>query len=299
MIEAGIEAFLAVVKTGGLSKAAVALHLTQPSVSKRLRLLESSIDIALFERGRGRKEVTLTPEGEAFVDIAERWAALYKEIQNIPTRLGMACLRIGGIAGVNVEGLNKIYRKILQHFPSVQLKVSTSVSSDLYEKVEHDALDIALVRELRSHHNVVVTKLYSQKVVGLCLNSSPFAGKKNVHPNELKPEYEILAKLDDTFQVWHNIWWDQNLQRIEVDSIELVTSLMHDANHWSLIPEYVANAICNEGDYACFTLLESPPERTCYKITQKNPRKSVLPALHIFDQCLETEMAKYRENGMA
>src|SRR5947208_4166762 len=46
-----VEAFLAVGTFGGFRRAAAALRLTQPAVSARIRALEDSLSVRLFERG--------------------------------------------------------------------------------------------------------------------------------------------------------------------------------------------------------------------------------------------------------
>ncbi len=59
---AHLRSFLAIVDFGGYHRAAEALHLTQPAVSRHMRRLEEQLGEALFvRRGRG---VELTPYGE-------------------------------------------------------------------------------------------------------------------------------------------------------------------------------------------------------------------------------------------
>jgi DNA-binding transcriptional LysR family regulator len=62
---AHLRSFLAIVRYGGYHRAAEALHLTQPAVSRHIRRLEEQLGEALFaRRGRG---VELTPYGERAV----------------------------------------------------------------------------------------------------------------------------------------------------------------------------------------------------------------------------------------
>jgi DNA-binding transcriptional LysR family regulator len=62
---AHVRSFLAIVRYGGYHRAAHALHLTQPAVSRHMRRLEEQLGAPLFaKRGRG---VELTPYGERAV----------------------------------------------------------------------------------------------------------------------------------------------------------------------------------------------------------------------------------------
>ena len=45
-----IEALVAIVRGGGFTRAATALHVSQPAVSRRLSLLERELGAPLFER---------------------------------------------------------------------------------------------------------------------------------------------------------------------------------------------------------------------------------------------------------
>ncbi len=65
-----LECFLAVVDHGGITRAASALYLAQPSLSQVIRRLEESIGVELFRRvGRG---LVLSPAGEALVGPARQ-----------------------------------------------------------------------------------------------------------------------------------------------------------------------------------------------------------------------------------
>lgn len=60
--------FLAIVEEGSISRAARAVKVTQPSLSRQIRRLEAELGIELFARERNR--LALTPAGRTFVPIA-------------------------------------------------------------------------------------------------------------------------------------------------------------------------------------------------------------------------------------
>src|SRR5882724_11186949 len=68
-----VAALVAVVRGGGFTRAAAALHLSQPAVSRRLNLLERELGAPLFERIRSG--AVLTEAGKAFLPHAEAMLA--------------------------------------------------------------------------------------------------------------------------------------------------------------------------------------------------------------------------------
>ena len=52
--------FLAIVREESISKAAEALHLTQPTLSRQIMELEEELGIKLLNRGKNNRKVTLT-----------------------------------------------------------------------------------------------------------------------------------------------------------------------------------------------------------------------------------------------
>lgn len=77
MVE-GIEALLALERTGTISEAAAQLRLTQSAVSKRIQSLENELKVKLIEPD-GRR-VRLTATGQSFLDKAR---VLFSELKNL------------------------------------------------------------------------------------------------------------------------------------------------------------------------------------------------------------------------
>src|SRR5437762_13753226 len=72
-----VEAFVAIIRRGGFSRAATTLHLSQPAISRRLHLLEHELGAPLFERIRSG--VVLTDAGRAFLPHAEALLASMRD----------------------------------------------------------------------------------------------------------------------------------------------------------------------------------------------------------------------------
>ena len=75
-----IEAFLAVVNTNSLSKAAESLYVSQSSISKWICQLEEEIGVELIVRHKGQRSIELTASGKELVPLAEEWMNLHGQI---------------------------------------------------------------------------------------------------------------------------------------------------------------------------------------------------------------------------
>ncbi len=64
-----------------VSETALALHTSQPGVSKQIRQLEEELGVPLFERA-GRQMASVTPAGQAIISIAERVLAGCEDIRD-------------------------------------------------------------------------------------------------------------------------------------------------------------------------------------------------------------------------
>lgn len=138
--------FLHVVDSGSVSAASRLSHLTQPAVSRNLKLLEEAVGAALFERqGRG---LVLTPAGRALVPraraVLQDVAAATRTVRRAAER-GYADLRFGAVDSVASYLVPKLLAPIRAQFPELNWKLRTARSAALLEQVDNGTLDFAVV----------------------------------------------------------------------------------------------------------------------------------------------------------
>jgi DNA-binding transcriptional LysR family regulator len=138
--------FLAIVRSGSMTAAARAVHLTQPAVSRSVHLLEDAIGAPLFVRA-GRS-IVLTAAGRALVPRAEALlegeARLRLEVQRSAER-DYFDLRLGVIDSVASGLLPEVARPLLDAFPGLALKISTGRSAVLVARIAASELDLAVI----------------------------------------------------------------------------------------------------------------------------------------------------------
>ncbi|MDH3859665.1 MAG: LysR family transcriptional regulator, partial [Gammaproteobacteria bacterium] len=80
MSDRRLKVFHTVARLLSFTKAAEALHMTQPAVTFQVRQLEEYFNTRLFDRTHNK--VNLTPAGERVSEFAERIFDLYSEMEN-------------------------------------------------------------------------------------------------------------------------------------------------------------------------------------------------------------------------
>lgn len=131
---------------GSITRAAEALHVSQPALSQALAELERRLGTALFERaGRGRR---LTADGREVLAFAQGVLAQADELRArlLATREGEAgALRVGMIDAASLYLLPDIVRRYRDQHPGVRLTLAVAASETLLARLRSFELDLAVV----------------------------------------------------------------------------------------------------------------------------------------------------------
>lgn len=118
--------FLAVVDHGGITKAAKALYIAQPSLSQTIRKLERQLGVDLFDRS-GRR-LTLTPAGESLVASARRISLdierAHAEVRAVQD-LARGRLELAAAPTLEVDPLPELAARLHRDHPGVLVSVIT------------------------------------------------------------------------------------------------------------------------------------------------------------------------------
>ena len=141
-----LRAFAAVAETGGVTRAASMLNLTQSAVSMQLKRLEVALDVTLLDRaGRG---VALTAEGEQLLSYARRILALNDEaVDKMTAEEFEGEIRLGVPHDIVPRAIPQVLRAFAAEFPRMKVQLITSWTLDLLEQLEAGACDVILTTE--------------------------------------------------------------------------------------------------------------------------------------------------------
>ncbi|MBK9428926.1 MAG: LysR family transcriptional regulator [Elusimicrobia bacterium] len=182
-----MRAFLAVASGGGYSRAAEAVHRTQPAVTASVKALERELGIALFER-RGRR-AALTPAGEALVAEAgpalDQWEGLADRLKERLSGQAQGMLRIGAGEAAVLYLLPDILKAFQKKHPKVRIVLHHQRAEETLRMLKSGELDLGV----RSLTVVPAWAIYRPSRdyprVTVCAKGHPFARGGTVKLSEL------------------------------------------------------------------------------------------------------------------
>lgn len=141
-----LRSFVTVAETGGVTRAAHQLNLTQSAVSMQLKRLEESLGLELLTRsGRG---VQLTNHGEQLVSYGRRMLALNDEVLTRMTDAGYKGeIRLGVPSDIVYPHIPGILKRFDREFPRVKIQLFSSYTKKLKEMIGSGELDLILTTE--------------------------------------------------------------------------------------------------------------------------------------------------------
>lgn len=137
--------FTAIARMASFTAAAKELNLTQPALSKSIRMLEQAIGAPLFQRGPSG--VTLTLYGERLKNYAGLVLTLASEAADeIDALRGVrrGSLRIGCVAAVLRALMPKAVMSFLEGHPGIDIVVSEGLNDTLLDALHSSRLDLAI-----------------------------------------------------------------------------------------------------------------------------------------------------------
>jgi len=177
------------------ARAADALGLTQPALTRSLQLLEKSIGARLFDRDRTRVEPT--PVGERLIERARLLVNQARDIeQDMKQMLGLevGLLRIGaGPYPADLSVGTAIGRLVRLH-PALMVDMSVADWSELIRRVASGELELAIADTgiAKQDDRLAVESLPRHKLGFFCRSGHPLAGSAALTLDDLR-KYALVG----------------------------------------------------------------------------------------------------------
>lgn len=207
-----LEYFLAVVEAGNISKAALKLHVTQPTLTRQLQQLEEYYGSQLFIRGS--RKMTLTNSGiilkKRALELLDLQTKTKMEIKQNEHEIS-GVLTIGCGESCGNQFLPIILKEFSKQYPKVTYQIKTAGSSENEEKIEDGLIDVAIVLgpiDKNQFHSLSLP--YQDHWCLLMKKDSPLAQRKRIYQEDLKDLPLAIANRKEVLETFYD--WADNPQ---------------------------------------------------------------------------------------
>jgi DNA-binding transcriptional LysR family regulator len=188
--------FVAVAEELSFTKAAKKLQITQPPLSRQVRLLERELGVQLLERNTSR--VVLTEAGRLFLNEARL------VLQHVARAIEIARRSHSGETGTIRVGIGKGLGAIVSKFiykyrelhPGVEIDVKDIPSGSQQEALVNRAIDIGFLRPPIDNVRLASAHLFNERFSVVVRKSSPLARFKHLRLRQLAQETLLLINRD-------------------------------------------------------------------------------------------------------
>ena len=259
-----LQYLVALAREKHFTRAAQACHVTQPTLSGRIRQLEQELGVPIVERGQ--RFHGLTADGQRVLQwanaILEDWGALQ---QDIATRRNTSGALTGHLSiGVIPSGLPMaalITKAIQAQHPEVELTVLSQSSIEILRYLEDYSIDVGLtyldnepIEGMRSE------AIYQERYCLLVRADHPWAGARAVTWADaatqplclLTPDMQNRRIIDRAFRAANSA----PVPRLESNSVINLCANVHLTGLVSVIPEYFLDVIGPISDVRAVPLTE-------------------------------------------
>ncbi|MDO7926851.1 LysR family transcriptional regulator [Pseudomonas sp. KFB-139] len=247
-----IEIFKAIMVTGTVTGASLALETSQPTVSRELSKFEESVGMRLFERSKGR----LKPTAQGM--------ALHSEI--LKTYEGLArinaaiqSIKLGVREKVNIISLPVLSQTILpaslarfiECYPDINLSLTTHDSPDIEPLLSSQAYDVGLIEGMVAPMGTTLEHLMDVNEVCILPPGHPLSTEPVIDPRLLSSyPFVHLAPNDPYRHQLDSVFAKLGVFRasiIEVDNAAVICQMVLNGIGISIINPLVANTYLSQG----------------------------------------------------
>ena len=186
--------FQAVAETQSFTRAAVAVHLTQPGISKHIKQMEEYYGVPLFDR-LGKK-VALTQAGEILLEatreIMVSITAAEQRIQELKGLRG-GKLTLAASFPIGIYFLPSILATFRRQYAAVAVSLDISLHERIVARILANKVDLGLVSHEVDDARLTSSEFMTDELVLIVPRSHRWARKRSIKPKELLAETVIVA----------------------------------------------------------------------------------------------------------
>ncbi|WP_423148505.1 LysR substrate-binding domain-containing protein [Rubrolithibacter danxiaensis] len=188
MLSVSHEVFFEVASHLSFSKAAQVLYISQPAISKHIKMLESMYKSSLFER-KGNS-IQLTPTGEILFKHLKEAKQIQRNLEfDISTfqkeANAVGALHLGSSTIITLYILPQILSGFHKQYPNIDIQVVNRNSESILDALLDHQIDLGIVEVEKKLTSVTYQHFTSDEIIPVCSVNSPIARKPVITLDEL------------------------------------------------------------------------------------------------------------------
>ena len=268
-----LEVFLAVAQEKSFSRAAEALHRTQPAVSQAIRRLETELGESLFDRSS--KDGTLTAPGRVLFDFAQQMMNLRHHAHSAIRELrdlhrGKLSLGANEYTVMCLLPLIPIFRA---RHPHIKIEVKRSLASRIPGEILGRDVEIGVVSFKPNDQAIKTVPVAMDELALIVAPEHPLAARKAVSVRELGAESFIAHNVPSPYR--EKVVKTFEKQRtplnisMEMPTLEAIKRLVEKGLGVALIPRLAAQTEIERKQLVGLSVKEMRLERRVHLIYRK------------------------------
>ena len=247
MLARQVRYFLAVAEHQSFTRAAEALHVSQPALSQQVRLMEESLGVQLFDRS-GRT-TRLTDSGEVYLEYVRRASQELREAKRAihdVNDLSRGALRVAVTPTFTTYLVGPLIEAFYSRYPNIFLSVREISQEHMEELLLSDEVDIGIAFAGTLTSDIDTDPLLVETLALVVSTGHPLASETSIGLQALSAESLVLLSAEfatreqiDRFCRQHSI---HPKVRMEANAISAVIEIVRRTRLSTLLPATVAFA---------------------------------------------------------
>lgn len=238
-----LKVFYSVAKNKSFTKAADELFITQPAITKHIKLLEETLDVRLFDRRNHL--IKLTSSGEVLYRYAIEIFQLYEEALSELSELKQqhkGRFRLGASTTIAQYLLSPVIASFFEKYPEIDLSLLNGNTEIIENAILSNEIDLGIVEGKKHHTSIKYIDFIEDELVAVVHSNSRFSQLEHISKEELKDIPLVLRERGSgTLDVLESMFRDKGIKRsdlkviMHLGSTESIKSFLEYSNSMSFM----------------------------------------------------------------
>jgi DNA-binding transcriptional LysR family regulator len=232
----------AVAEHGSIQGAARAIGISASAIDRQIMIVEEQLSVRLFDRQT--RGMQLSPAGEMFVRLSQKWRADETQIQSDVKRMqgvDFGHIRLATMDSLVNGVIPQFLKAISEKYPRVRVDVEVTTPDEAAELMENGQCDMVLCFNLRRHRDIHV--LWSEPLPLYCVfaPTHALASQSSVSLSDVRKHAIVIQSkalsirrmLDER----HSWTFEDGTPPVVTNSLQLLKQLATAGEHVALTSE--------------------------------------------------------------